>query len=104
MEKVIRNNKVAVLVSPGYGAGWYTWHDKKELLFHPEIVRLVEEGRRKEITEELCQKLLNTEDSIYTGGARDLKIVWLEQGTAFRINEYDGSESLETMDDLTITA
>ena len=25
MQKVIRDGKVAVLYSPGYGAGWYTW-------------------------------------------------------------------------------
>jgi hypothetical protein len=26
MEKVIRDGKVAVLYSPGYGAGWYSWN------------------------------------------------------------------------------
>ena len=26
IEKVVRDGKVAVLVSPGYGAGWSTWN------------------------------------------------------------------------------
>ena len=25
MDKVVRDGLVAVLVSPGHGAGWYTW-------------------------------------------------------------------------------
>ena len=26
MKKVNENDEVAVLVSPGYGAGWYSWN------------------------------------------------------------------------------
>lgn len=100
MEKVIRNGNVAVLVSPGYGAGWYSWHDKKELLYHPEIVKLVEEKRHSEITEELCQKLLNTDDYICVLGADSLKIYWIKQGTNFKIREYDGHELVETLNTL----
>lgn len=56
MEKVIRDGKVAVLYSPGYGAGWSTWcyNDDlvKTLLFHPLIVEKVESGLEREITTE----------------------------------------------------
>lgn len=65
MQKVIRNGKVAVLYSPDYGAGWYTWHNKEELVFHPVLVELVEADKQEEITEELCQKLLDTDDYIW---------------------------------------
>lgn len=41
MEKVINNGEVAVLYSPGYGAGWYTWGAPLELVFHPKIVEMV---------------------------------------------------------------
>ena len=45
MEKVIKEGKVAVLVSPNYGAGWYSWNSGyKELLFHPKLVEMVEQG------------------------------------------------------------
>ena len=68
--KVIRNGKVAVLYSPGYGAGWSAWIDdgyKEILLFRHRIVELVEKNKRNMITEELCQRLLCTDDPIYTG-------------------------------------
>lgn len=95
MKKEIRDGKVAVLVSPGFGAGWSTWNDREELLYHPEIVRLVEENRQGEITEEFVQKLLNTKDYICVFGAADLQVVWLDEGTRFRVDEYDGAECIE---------
>jgi len=59
MDKIIRDGKVAVLYSPGYGAGWYSWNtDCKECVFNPEIVKLVEAEEKEKITEELCQDLL----------------------------------------------
>ena len=104
MEKVIRNGKVAVLVSGGFGAGWYTWNSShKELLFHPKLVALVEAGKQSEITKEWLEQELGLKD-IYCGGARDLDIEWLNEGTAFVVEEYDGSERLRTMDDLTLVA
>lgn len=106
MEKVIRDGKVAVLVSPGFGAGWYTWNtDYSWLLFHPKIVEMVEQGKQSEINEEWMES--NIEDcpkNIYCGGARDLKIVWLNLGTPFRVEEYDGHETLYTIDDLILIA
>ncbi len=104
MEKVIRDGKVAVLISHGYGAGWYSWHSKQELLFHPKIVELVEKNRNNEITEQLCQELLGTDEYICVLGGDGLSIHWLPVGTAFEVDEYDGAESLRTMDDLCIVA
>jgi len=43
MNKLVRDGKVAVLYSPDYGSGWYTWNpNNPELLFDPAIVQLVE--------------------------------------------------------------
>jgi hypothetical protein len=36
----------------------------------------------------------------YTGGADDVQIEWLEPGVRFFVDEYDGSESLRTFEDL----
>ena len=53
MEKVIRNGLVAVLYSPGYGAGWFSWNPgHQELLFHPKLVEMVEQKRNNEIDED----------------------------------------------------
>jgi hypothetical protein len=102
MDKVIRDGKIAVLVSPNYGAGWSTWVDKKYLdwaLFSPEIVAWVEGGKVGDI-DEIIKKCLGEDVGFYSGGSRDLEIKWLLVGTAFRITEYDGFESIETKDDI----
>ena len=47
-ERVVRDGRVAVLVSPGFGAGWSTWADRElreRLLFDPEVVAWVEGGK-----------------------------------------------------------
>ncbi len=103
-EKVIRDNKVAVLYSSGFGAGWYSWNpEHKELLFHPKLVAMVEAGKQSDITKEWLENELGILD-VYCGGASDLKIQWLVEGTAFTIDEYDGAESIETLDSLTLIA
>ncbi len=103
MKKVIREGKVAVLVSYGYGAGWYSWNPEyKEILFHPKLVELVEQKRTSEITEEFMMENLGI--NMYPCGVSGLSIVWVKEGTAFEIDEYDGAESLKTLNDLTLVA
>ena len=100
MNKVIRKGQVAVLYSPGYGAGWYTWNtDYPQLMFHPQLVEWAEKGLPEDIDlEEWLQNEFNVpeNDSIFTGGW-PVKVEWLPEGIIFRINEYDGSESIEIL-------
>jgi hypothetical protein len=92
MNKLIENGKVAVLYSPGFGAGWYTWnYAYPEIMFDPAIVKLVE----KEMWDELETYVTLKYPDIYTGGMKDLKVEWIPEGTEFKVNEYDGSESIE---------
>lgn len=95
-KKVIRDGKVAVLVSHGFGAGWSTWsncHEQEEVcLFHPAFVAWVEGGKKGDI-EEIATKI--TGDEYFScGGADGLTIHWLPVGQQFRIDEYDGAETL----------
>lgn len=100
MKKVIKEGKVAVLYSPGYGAGWFTWNsDFPQCIFSPDIVDLVLSNRSNEITDDLCKDLFETQ-YFYTGGACDLCVMWLEEGTRFTIDEYDGSESINIIDQI----
>ena len=97
-EKLERDGKIAVIYSPGYGAGWFTWNSGHEgLIFDREIAEAVlAEDRSKAIA--IAE---NKYPGVYTGGGEDLDVVWLDKGTAFLINEYDGYESVETASDLT---
>ena len=92
MMKLKENGKVAVLYSPGFGAGWSSWNrESPEIIFDPSIAKFVE----KEKWEELKVYVELKYPSIYTGGLRDLQVAWIPEGTLFKINEYDGSESIE---------
>lgn len=87
--RVIRDGKVAVIVSPGFGAGWSTWTDEPKVsVFAPDVVAWIEAGK----------PLVDLDDTFghygYTGGLRDAEIQWLPVGTRFQIDEYDGSEQL----------
>ena len=92
MQKLNEDGKVAVLYSPGFGAGWYTWNRANpEILFDPGIVKLVEKKKFDELETYVTLKY----PDIYTGGIRDLEVMWISEGALFKVNEYDGSESIE---------
>jgi hypothetical protein len=114
MTKVIRDGMVAVLYSPGIGAGWYTWNSMRcdnedqaiSLIFDPILVELVEK-RNKDNEWEFTKKIEQRAEEIlegYYGGAADLTIAWLPIGSKFTINEYDGSESIQTEKELWLEA
>ena len=63
MKKVIKNGKVAVLVSHGFGCGWYSANtDHQELLFHPKLVKMVKQNRTNEINENWVKENLGIEN------------------------------------------
>ena len=96
MNKLIRDGMVAVLYSPDYGSGWYTWNqDYPEILFDPAIVKLVEENKWDELKTYVILKY----PKLYTGGIVDLKVALIPEGAMFRIAEYDGAESIELKGD-----
>jgi hypothetical protein len=95
MEKFIRDGKVAVLVSPGYGAGWSTWNVEHAefLCMDMQLVEAVIAGNTSEVV-----RLVESRDrDIYIGGLSDLRVEWVEQGQAFEIDEYDGAEYLRVV-------
>ena len=92
MNKLIKDGMVAVLYSPGFGAGWYSWnYECPEILFDPAIVKFVENEKFDELATYVTLKY----PDIYTGGMKDLEVEWMPVGTEFKINEYDGAESIE---------
>lgn len=103
MEKLIRNGCVAVLVSHGYGTGWYTWVQDERMLFDHVLAEMLESGDYIEGSESYLNKIEEVAkqrypDS-YLGGLDGLCVHWVPIGKRFRIEEYDGSESLVLEDD-----
>lgn len=107
----------AVLVSPGYGAGWSTWNSEYgvKLATDKRIVQYIidcQEDRKKwdvswqyhRISNSDCdgargfKKFLNdigyNADSIYLGGVRNIEVKKVNVRDRWHITEYDGSESL----------
>lgn len=93
-------NEVAIIVSHGYGSGFSTWNlidglERNRLLCEPVAFGHEEEffERLEAITGRIRQHLIVDFE--------DLKIHWIPEGSAYRIDEYDGSESLVTIQSLT---
>ena len=95
MEKVIREGKVGVLVSPGFGAGFRSWGAPEEAIFSPTLIELVE----NEKFDEAISFVEKTWKDVYTGGVYDLVVYWIPEGAKFIIEEYDGAESIQLMDE-----
>jgi hypothetical protein len=97
--KFIRDGKVAVLVSGGFGAGWSTWnYDEPQMLYDPVVAEMID---REEVNWDEVQKYCEKQYSnAYLGGIDGLYVAWLPVGTAFRIHEYDGSETVEIRDEI----
>ena len=101
--RVVRDGKVAVLVSGNYGAGWSTWgreHLREEMMFCPKLVEAIEAGVPKSERHKLATELFPGE---YAGGVSELKIEWVPEGEPIRIHEYDGAESIRSASEGCVT-
>lgn len=86
-----------LLISPGYGAGWSTWNIPA-MATDKDLIELFEKGCTYEEMEKLCIEKNYTDEYCeppYMGGFQQLKVVEVPKGALYRINEYDGAESVE---------
>ena len=92
-EKLERDGKIAVLYSPGFGAGWSTRNTEAKyqgLLFDREIVEFV-------LANDLGAAINLTEKKypgVFTGGGSNLTVEWVPKGERFIVEEYDGAENV----------
>ena len=101
-DRIVRNGQVAVLVSPGFGAGWSTWNREHadRLVFDPKVVKWVEEGKVGDVPLD-DYKDEDGDVTIYVGeAASQLVVEWVPLGEEFIIDEYDGNESLKLKRDI----
>ena len=87
------NGNLLVLVSPGYGAGFSTWICE-EVCYDARIVGAFIDNKSAYYVSELI-KSLGYDTCPYMGGYLDCVVCKVPKGSLFRINEYDGSESIE---------
>lgn len=91
------DGQLAVLISPNYGAGWSTWNDYGIDLAIDK--RIVEAKLRRTYENDLDGLKAFLESigyhGVYTGGWSDIIIHWVNKGTSFKIDEYDGHESID---------
>lgn len=93
-KKHVVDGKVAVLISPGFGAGWSTWAPpglEEEFLFDPGLVELL---LNKATSIQLRSYAEKRWPGAYHGGAGSLEVHWVPEGERFDVDEYDGSEAL----------
>jgi len=93
-EKLKRDGQVAVIYSPGFGAGWWTWNRNHEgLVFDKDIAEAVIAKDLSKAANIVAAKYPDT----YLGGLDDLEVIWVDEGSQFEIDEYDGSESVHVI-------
>lgn len=99
IKKLERDGKVGIIVSYGYGAGWSTWNLREtaeEMLFDADMIRALENGASEAYLKSLAKK--KWPDATILGIEDGLSIEWVEKGKPFRIEEYDGKESVVLYD------
>ena len=97
------SGQIGVIVSGGYGAGWSTWGGDSEFLsMDKTLVEMKLREASQEEVEEYYKKVKG--EPPYMGGWDDAEVEWLDKGTVFIIEEYDGHESLRLASDLNMTA
>ena len=94
MKMFKKDGKTAVLVSPGFGAGFSTWN-KPEMAVDFDLIEAFLSGDKTRFTYILLEKYENA----YDGGVEDLEVQWVDEGKKFRVEEYDGNESLEVFNE-----
>lgn len=103
----------AVLVSQGFGAGWSTWN-QRELAYDSRVVEFylthkddeewmhtVEESglmsREESFAHKEARKFFESigyNECPYMGGFENIELEWVPCGVIWRMDEYDGAESI----------
>jgi hypothetical protein len=96
--RLIRDQQVAVLYSPGYGAGWSTWcfdrQQQLQMIFDIQIADIVDQHAQDWYNQAQAIAIVKYPQQ-FLDGLKNLKVSWLPVGTKFRIIEHDGDEQIE---------
>ena len=95
MKMFKKDGKTAVLVILGFGAGFSTWN-KPEMAVDFDLVEAFLSGDMNRFEYIVVEKY---GENMYLGGMENLMVVWVDEGNKFRIDEYDGNERVEILED-----
>jgi len=95
MKMFKKDGRTAVLVSPGFGAGFSTWN-KPGMAVDFDLVEAFLSGDMARFEYIVVEKY---GENMYLGGMDNLEVEWVDEGKKFRIEEYDGNESIEVFDE-----
>lgn len=106
IRKYIKNKKVAVVYSPGFGAGWSTWKSGDlalQMLYSYEVVeQILKDDEIRKRSQKGFARSAEFYDAIRqnfpehdTFFLQPLEVAWIPLNSPFRIHEYDGAESVE---------
>ena len=94
MKMFKKDGKTAVLVSPGFGAGFSTWNEP-EMAVDFDLVEAFLSGDMNRFEYIVVEKY---GENMYLGGMDNLMVVWVDEGNKFRVDEYDGNERVEILE------
>lgn len=106
------NSEYAVLISTGYGTGWSTINECKELAYDCRVVWFWVRHN----SEEFCARVKDEASyehfeartflencgyrDVYFGGYKNICLKWVPVGTKIYIGEYDGAEYIRKETDI----
>lgn len=94
---------VGVLRSLTYGSGWSTWAPEysRNMIFDYDIISFIVRNSKNECTNSLSYEdlrllnaLINQKYPSFVTMPTYLTVDWVPMGSTFRIEEYDGAESI----------
>ena len=89
--------RMKVIISSCYGAGWSTWQNYKHRLFYTTDNKLIKMLENKATEDEVSQYCFDkTGELPYMDGWKNCIICSIPDDCKFRIDEYDGNESIIT--------
>lgn len=93
------HSAAAVLVSPGFGAGWSTWNEV-EIAYDKRVIEywLNHKYENEQAVHDFMESI--GYPNIYCGGWKRMKLEWVPKGIKWRIDEYDGSECIIYYEDV----
>jgi hypothetical protein len=95
MNYYTKDGRIAVVLSKDYGMGWWTWHGDLEWLTHPELARAIDDGFLGD-----AQDILDDNYGHYQYSATNLRVEWVDRHRKFKIEEYDGYETITYKDEI----